>query len=658
MTGYLIVDSNLIFAGELHGALTKRAPNHASEWVVDPSGDRKLTEIAATIQKRVEEETVILINAEAVVGHSYLQAQAAIELEFWLRCKHRLKNVIVFYGLQSAAQMLKTRPEHFILLSPGCYYLTLPLNRERLSDISQLEPLKDWNSLKPYLKSRIDLTQTRHRFANYVGMVLMMFVARKVWGTTKEAVDETNALFRELKEFLDSLDYHLLRTYFELDPLAISEDMLSRLRVKLPSRRILLIDDLAQAWRPIIDQMLYSKDKRVIGKNIQQLKIVTERDRKTLDLENTQVELKKHIEQQKPHLILLDLRLSGEEGKRKLEQLGGYQLLRFLKGDPLSKGLPVIAFTASGNAEVTKALIEQGAEAVWTKPGLDESLSTDTVVERYESLIRHVQGVFNRFADNLRLDSPQDIEQTRLAILRRIEYLRYRAKLSKLHEKDHYFNKFTDIFIDTSAVIDSGEDICNIYQLAHICGKTNHLIRVGSTDFPISVPKVIFINLVLDEIIHWSKKVDPNPKKAYLWKTALLAYDVVRGLFQDSMVRTEFTFTKISDEPVIEFTRTARHSYADDGLVYEAEAIFSGQSFELWGEFPIPGTRDWTTETRRARYKTGNRRVLVITKESEMTVQGIPARIRAAAAAANCRRGQVEVMSHDDLAYQLKELRI
>jgi CheY-like chemotaxis protein len=652
MTNYVIVDSNLTVADELYGALTNGVPKRLEDKLVDPSARRDMTvrEVAEVVQKRVDKQTVILINAEAVVGSSRRQAQEAIELAFWLRCKYRLTNAIAFYSVQSAGQLLRARPDHFILLSPGCYHFRFPLIKEQLDKMSQLKSLQDLTAIKLHLKNRIDLTQTRHRFANYAGMDLMMLVAKTVWGSETEAVDEKNALFSKLSEFRESLDYFLLRMYFDLSTIELSNKILTSLKVGLAKRRVLLIDDLAEAWQPIIGQMLYGLNPTAIKQNIERLKIQTQADGVTLDLENTIEELKKHIGKQKPHLILLDLRLSGEEGKRKLEQLGGYQLLRFLKEDPLYQGLPVIVFTASSNAEVIKALIEKGAEAVWTKPGLDESLSTETVLERYESLIRHVQNVFNRFDQAIPVESQQDIELSRLRVFGKLEYLRYRAELSNLRQAPHFFNQFTDIFIDTSAVIDSADAICSVYKLAQICGETNHVIRFKGTDFPTPVPKVIFINFVIDEIIHWSKKVDED--KPYFWKLALLAYDVVRGLFQDNLVRTEFTLEENSNRPFPRFTRTSHRSYADDPLVYEATAIVPGGPFELWREFLDPQTLRRTTGKDNAQYETRNTRVLVITKESRKTLNGIPARIEAAVN----RPGEVVIFSLDDLIYRLKSI--
>lgn len=646
MTDYLIVDSNLNFAGKVFAALvegkTKRLP--ADLINSNTSTAIKIGELAARIKERVREETILLINAEAAVAGNHRQSQEAIELVFWLRCRYRLNNAIAFYSLQSASQLLRKRPEHLILLSPGCYHIRLPLGMEQLQEIAKLTPLQDWISLKPYLKGRIDLTQTRHRFANYAGMDLMMFIAKRVWGAEKEVLGKTNALFKKLTEFWQSIDYGLLREYFDLYKLKLDKKSLNDLRVSVPRRKILLIDDLAEGWHPIIGQMLYGLDQGAINQNIDYLRIHTEPNSATLDLPTTTAELGAYIDKNKPHLILLDLRLSAEEGKQKLDKLGGYQLLRFLKNNRLYQGLRVIVFTASGNAEAAKILIEQGAEAVWTKPGLDEGLSTETVVERYGSLIRHVDTALRQLDERLPDVTQVDIEESRIRILRRIEYLRYRAALSNLDKTTHYFNEFTDIFIDTNIVIEDARALCDVYKLAHICGPTNHHICVTGTDFKLLVPKVVFINLVLDEIIHWSKEINPKKENGF-WKLPLIAYDIVRGLFEDSFVRTEFTFEMDSDKPVSAFTRTSRLKYADSALVDEATAITSPNGFKLKRPFFDNQNRSWTAEEKHAIYKTLNPRVLVITNESIRNPEGIPERIRAAERSVSNRTGKIEIIS-------------
>jgi len=617
MTNYLIIDSNKNYAEKLHSALPS-LQGSMKERILDPVTSSDLTSLSADIHLQIEKTTkaILLINAEGSLQGRYLQNQSLVELAFWLRCKYKLTNPIVFYSLQSVNSLLKAIPEHFILLSPGSYHFRLPMSREELARIPFLKPLENLDSIRPYLKARINLTQTRHRYANYIGLDLMMFLAQKVWGRENELLDQNNPLYRHLTKFWSSLDYYLLRTYFNLSLDLISPRILTRLKVGPPNGSILLIDDLAGGWKPVITQMLYGES---VNQNIGSIPIHTKS--KMLDLNRTKEELKRYIKAKKPHLILMDLRLSDEEGKKELEALGGYQLLRFVKQNSHYRGLPVIVFTASGNAEVTKRLIQEGAEAVWTKPGLDENLNSGQVVERYETLIRYVQSVLNRFDAPIIVESDQDVEKSRLKVLEKIEFLKYRARLRNLKSANHYFNGFTDIFIDTNVVIDSADSICNVYKLAQICDTAKHTISVEGTDFEISAPKVVLLNFVVDEIIHWSKAIDPS--KRFFWKLGLMAYDVVRGLFQDSLVRTEFnTFKEASNLPDCTLTRTSRDAFADPELIEDIHRIVSGTGFKLRRRFRQG--RSWATEEKYAMYKTANPKILLITNEAMNVAGKIP----------------------------------
>lgn len=618
MSNYIIVDSNQPYAETLYKALSDAGMN---ENVIVSSEHEDLAILSSTLALRIKEkpESILLINAEGKIPSRYLQDQSLVELAFWLRCQHRLRNAIVYYSLQSINQLLQTKPGHFILLSPGCYHLQLPISKAQLKRIANLRPVDDIDSIRSFLKPSINLRQTRHRYANYVGMVLMMLLAQEVWKPNNEVWKHDNALYGELAQFLRSLDYHLLKTYFDLS-LDVTAAEIARLKGHPARGTILLIDDLAAGWEPIISQMLYGKAE---DHNIGSIKVHAKKDgdRKSFDYNKTKDELKDYIERNKPHLILLDLRLSDEEGEKELAELGGYRILRFIKQNSYYKGVPVIVFTASSNAEITKQLMAMGAESVWTKPGLDENLNTKQVIDRYEMLIRYVDCVFGRFDEGIRLESNQDVEDSRLKVLQRIEFLKYRARLSNLKSSNHYFNGFTDIFIDTNVVIDSVDSLCNVYKLAQICDIAKHTISVEGTDFEISAPKLVLLNFVVDEIIHWSKVVDPS--KRYFWKLGLLAYDVVRGLFQDSLVRTEFnTFKENSNLPECSFTRTARDAFADPELIEDIHRIVSGASFKLRRRFR--NGRSWATEERHAIYKTDNTKILLITNEAMNVAGKIP----------------------------------
>jgi CheY-like chemotaxis protein len=633
MTNYLIIDSNIAYAEKLHEALRGSSANDEQSIVLVSDGDLAVLSdnVAELIDKRIERgepDTIVLINAEVglvneetILPDGCLQQQQLVELAFWLRCKHKLKNAIVFYSLQSVSRLLKAMPENFILASPGCYHLRLQTNKEQIVGLSKFKPLESLDAIKPYLKPRINLTK-RHQYANYAGMALMMLVARGVWEgrAHDELLKNENPLHRELARFLTSLDYHLLSTYFDL---GIDElkPRIAFLRRKPAKGSILLIDDLAAGWEPVISQMLYGDEA---NKNIASLTIHFKGTGagKSLDLPRTREELEAYLKSNNPHLILLDLRLCDEEGKRELKDLGGYQILRFIKQVDDYKGVPVIVFTASSNAEATKKLIEKGADAVWTKPGLDEYLTSEQVIERYEMLLHYVDNVFTRFAEPIKLESNQDIEDSRSKVMQKTEFLKYRARLSNLKTSPHYFNEFTDIFIDTNILLESEESLCNVFKLAQICGKTRHVLSVEGMDFEVPpVPKVVLVNFVLDEIIHLSK--EENPDKRYFWKSGLVAYDVARGLFQDSLARTEFnSFQERSLKPECALRRTREDAYADPRLINDIIRVVSGRSFQLWRRIFKDGTARW--ESKDSNYKTPNTNVLLITNEAKNVAGKIP----------------------------------
>ncbi|MFY9620498.1 MAG: response regulator [Pyrinomonadaceae bacterium] len=392
MNNYLIVDSGLNFARELHRALTGNLQPDPAFLFNPPTGPMsEVHEIAKAINDRIDAKTVILINMEANFGVNLRQSHEIVDLAYWLRCKYGLENPIVFYGLQSISYLLRAVPGNFILVSPGCYHMRLPLSAEDLARIPTLEPLTSFNSLRPYLKPRINLGQTRHHYANYVGMVLMMLLAQQIWKKPTDLITSTNPLYKKLEEFLRSLDYPLMGSYFNLTIKPVGAPTPIRVECPATPGAILLIDDLADGWLPILSQMLFGStdDQRMASLALHQ----SGHANQTLDFKKACAELTSYIGNQKPHLILLDLRLAGDEDETELENFAGYQLLKFIKNDAGYKGVPVLIVTASSNAENVKGLLNAGAEGVWTKPGIDEGLSAAGNLQRYEELIKLIKGM-------------------------------------------------------------------------------------------------------------------------------------------------------------------------------------------------------------------------------------------------------------------------
>jgi len=660
MSNYLIVDSNPKLAERLHQVLTNNTVIKYEEGIEDEninywncSNFSDLRDLSDKVQAKADNSQIILINAESKLEGGLIQDQELVELAFWFRCKYELKNAIVFYSLQSANHLLKTKPKNFILLSPGCYHLRLPATKDQIKKIAGFKPLENLNLIKPFLKPRMNLEVTRHRYANYTGIYLMALLAQEVWNPNEDIITADNKLYDKLYDFFQSLDYNLLKFYFDLSFNNLGSAQFNSFGIRcLSEKNILLIDDLEAGWKPIISQIIYG-NKNDLKLNSVEIKYKLVNNKTKLDFESTKSLLNYNLKHYKPHLILLDLRLNDEEDKRDVTTLGGYKLLRFLKTNSYYKGLPVIMFTASSNAETTKKLIEAGAEAVWTKPGMDESLSTEQIIKRYQLLTRYIDNELFKFDEKVKVESKQDIEETRLMVLQKVEFLKYRAKLSNLRKSDHYFNEFTDIVVDTNSILENESTISNVFKLAQICGETKHKIEVEEVVFDTCIPKIVLHNYVIDELIHWSKAIDPF--KPVFWKAGLLAYDVIRGLFQDNLVRTEFnSFSKGSNTPLCLLGRTGLSSFADPKLVKYILSIVSGSSFKLERRFRQG--KDWRTESKNAKYLTYSSKVLLITNESENIEGKIPLELRTKYAELDSPQGTIEVINTATFIRKMEEI--
>lgn len=67
----------------------------------------------------------------------------------------------------------------------------------------------------------------------------------------------------------------------------------------------------------------------------------------------------KRTKEEKPDLILLDI---------VMPKMDGYQLCTYLKGDPRTKDIPVIMFSAAGEKDIEKKCRSCGADDLIAKP--------------------------------------------------------------------------------------------------------------------------------------------------------------------------------------------------------------------------------------------------------------------------------------------------
>lgn len=556
---YLVIDSNEVFAKSLDIQLegVNFNDNSFAKCWINPKNCNEIKDVF-TLCENIDESTIILINIEAEIGaNNSRQEYKLLELFYHLRCRKRL-NPIVFYGFSSMQRVLQKSTENLIIASPGCTYLTLPFEKGELKRIKEVQPLKKLDDIKPFIKPKVDeiVGNVRHRIANYSAMALMLEMAEKVHPNDNNPPPNLS----DLNAFKLSLDYSILRSYFNLEgDYSIQSNEINKFKLT-GSKKILLVDDYGEkGWTYVLGRILYGNTTT----GIYSVKIST-KDKK-LDVETTCSMLNELVSTIKPHLILLDLRLCDEEGDQNLHGLGGFKLLKKIKSK--YKGIPVVIFSATKNSENVKELLTAGAKAIWTKPGFDEELSKNELKNRYCELIKFVQSIgepnnsiLNQFNDSYNPSydiSKVDFDLARKVFFEHLDFLKYRLYLNSdrfttLMPRE--YNEADAIYIDSNIFLSTGKEF-SFWKLLASVVKLSIMTKDSGTTFISGyeqpLPKVVIMNSVYDEIIKWSKKgylsVDRDENTNEIVKTSLtfkrapISQLVIKDLFSNGFVRAELT---------------------------------------------------------------------------------------------------------------------
>lgn len=590
MSHYYIIDSNKPFAKKLYRVLNG-SNDGADSAIIDTSTCADVSTLVTSLVSKMTSGTVILINAETKLKDKYSQHQAILELIFWFRCKYKWNNLLVIYSCVSVDHSLKQNPQNFVILSPNCIYLRLPITMRKVHTIKQYKTTEDFD-IKPFLKPAINLANVRHRYANYTGISLMHSVAlvRHPDFFYSEVIENS-----ALNIFKESLDFHLLEFYFNLDRKNLS---VGGTNVFIPqTKKILLVDDLANdGWQSMISLMLYGRPD---APEIESLTL--HKDNSQLDIEKTIIGLKDHINKHKPHLILLDLRLNDNEDKHELHELDGYKILTELKNSSEYKGVPVVMFTASNNVQTIKRLIDCGAYNVWTKPGIDEGLNSKSIVERYDQLVQLANSIFNPNYKLLnQINDTEDekfdanainFEEIRNLLLKKLEFIKYRVLLNNETQWKNIipepFASADAIYIDANALI-TGERtmyfqdiISSVYKLAILTHRSTFSYFTPNRKLDYKVfPKVVIMNCVFDEIIKIAKisthKIETKRngkfrKHDLRFFRALIAQLVIKELFNNEFVRTEFD--KYNPTPEFKLKNPKENVHADGHIIDEISSV-------------------------------------------------------------------------------------
>jgi CheY-like chemotaxis protein len=502
---------------------------------------------------------------------------------------------IVCIGFEPLADILRRRPEDIVLCAPGVVYHQITDNE--LPVLERATERNRWNSglINPFIKPRVDMAlQARHSYANFTAMLLFKSIQEKL-GFEISNTDEIN-------NFEQSPEALLLKKYFGFDSIKINDDEKSEFLLEYSnSKRILLIDDQAhEGWTQIISNMVYGKpnDGKLMVEDFAGIDITTE---------NIKEKLENRISTDKPWLVLLDLRLKDEKAGVQLTDLSGFKVLLWLKMHEKFKGLPVIMFTATTNAETVKILLDAGVEMVWTKPGLDEQLSVEGIKLRYKQLLGIIKDILTqkRFSDLKGFNkdetpfiSPLELQKL---LLDKLAYIRYRYFLKEEStqgrinntkiETDLKLSDFNFIYFDANAFIANQADyhklISAFYLLGMATAKTEQMFIKDTdrtqTTHTFEMPKVVVMNAVYDELV---KIVKMRPEN--ISRSAMMSLALINQLFKGAYIRTEFF-----DEPSSALKNPKENVYADPYLLDELATVLITKKIKkkffydtYWYEYP------------------------------------------------------------------------
>lgn len=328
-----------------------------------------LAQDLATIAKNIKDKTkeieqkgrkpILIVDAHLLVADDSFLSYEGIQLLKYLRIQHHLHHSIFILGFEELKTVLRRHPEHYILMAPGNSYIQLPCTRETfLPYVYNHQPIEN-NKLreyyKPFVKSDFDISQFGHSFANEFGLSLMHLANGDI--SENNGVEPPNEL-----EFSKA---RLIYNYGKDDQyLEVAKNQLETLRKLISENEctIYCIDDQGEdGWYNLYQKLCFIKPNirfKSLENNI-------------LKKEDYIQEIRKKITSSKPDVVLLDLRLKGdEENQTPIHDISGYKVLKKLHQK--FPALPIIISSATNKSDNLTKLKNAGAFALWSKPRIEQ----------------------------------------------------------------------------------------------------------------------------------------------------------------------------------------------------------------------------------------------------------------------------------------------
>jgi len=358
-----------------------------------------LNDLALKVKNKIKIDDVILNYVNLRFHNSKRTEQTGIELLIWLRL-NGIMNHCVLFSFETIHSLLNRQPKYLIATSKGTSFVQRPFDLNKIDLIELQDKKAEIENLKSCLKAAFDTLELRHRLANIYGLWFLFNTHNHYFPNEKldfsifpkEFRSNFNSLQLEISKFLIQKNFSS----------TLSSDLINKiisLKAKIRNKKpnILYIDDKADlGWAELIKRVLFQNDIQshfnvlipIVAdfKNINSFKNLVD------DVRNRIYNCGNYID-----CVFLDLRLADEEGEiGDINNLSGIKLLNAIH--KLFPALPIIITTASNKAESVKKVFQEGAEALWTKPGLENIHGEKNYLTEYFELLKYTEQALNKYS--------------------------------------------------------------------------------------------------------------------------------------------------------------------------------------------------------------------------------------------------------------------
>lgn len=359
-----------------------------------------LNDLALKIKEQIKDDDVLFIYINLKFGKNTRVSKSGIELLIWLRL-YEVMNHCILYSFETIFTILNNQPKHLIATSIGTSFVQLPIDLNKIDLIELKKKKAETKNIKTCLSIAFDKNELKHHLANLYGLWFLFNTHNDHFPNEKldysifpdEFYRNFNNLQLSIARFLFQIDFHPNSSVNIINKINVLRE---NIRIKQP--KILYIDDKANlGWGSLIRKILLQDDDRshfdIINPSLKDF----ETDQSFYELAKN---VKERIYNEGNYIdcMFLDLRLADEEGEIiNIDNLSGIKLL-----DTIHKTfpyLPIIITTASDKAETVKKIYEFGADALWTKPGLDSIHDENKYLKEYFELLKYTETALNKYSN-------------------------------------------------------------------------------------------------------------------------------------------------------------------------------------------------------------------------------------------------------------------